>query len=128
MPHSAESASSSSWGPLRATRMPRRLLRRSRYGGVGSLGGSPPYHPYLTLACPPLTPVPTAGPAASGHTSPQRAEGDEEGCGRATERSLLQAQPPASLTLGGGACGACGCRRDLSPVAFPLSGALCVGL
>lgn len=58
---------------------------------------------------PPLTPVPTAGPAASGYASPQRAQGDEEGC-RASKRSrLLQARLYTALTLtpalGGGAWG-----------------------
>lgn len=70
-PRSAVSASSSSWGPPRAMRMPRRPLLRSGYGGVGFLGGWPASHPHLTLPCPPLTPVPTAGPAASGHASSQ---------------------------------------------------------
>lgn len=54
-----------------------------------------------------LTPVPTAGPAAPGHTSPQRAQGDEEEHRGAAERGLpLPARPWVALACGGGGRGA----------------------
>ena len=79
------------------------------WGGWGPRGApsSPP--PPDPGPAPPLTPVPTAGPAASGYASPQRAQGDEEGCGASKRSRLLQARLRTALTLtptlGGGAWG-----------------------
>lgn len=99
-PRSVASASSSFWrSPLVAT-TPRKLLLRSGYGG-GAPGGRG-----RILPAPPLTPLHTAGPATSGHASPQRAEGDEEGRRGTSGRSLgLQARVRATLAFGGGAYG-----------------------